>query len=177
MAALPTCGQRVGPLKSWKTGKALKHLPVPRGLLGPPFPLQALAAEGGGWATCRVTSGLTARLGLWVCVGRGRRGTADHDLSTAGGHQLVPQCALSEGMEGLGLCQAGGGQVSSEAAGLPPNARPPVTGSYLIQGHFVTGEEPIYYQAVCEATPSAFPRASLRCRTRRKASPCGRGGG
>lgn len=90
-------------------------------------------------------------------MGRGRRGTADHDLSTAGGHQLVPQCALSQGMEGLGLCQAGGGQVSSEAAGLPPNARPPVTGSYLIQGHFVTGEEPIYYQAVCEATPSAFP--------------------
>lgn len=116
-----TCGS----IKKLEDGEGAEASASPPGLLGPPFPLQALAAEGDGWATCRVTSGLTAQLGLWVCVGRGRRGTADHDLSTAGGHQLVPQCALSEGMEGLGLCQAGGVQVSSEAAGLPPNARPP----------------------------------------------------
>lgn len=56
-------------------GKALKHLPVSLGVLGPPFPFQALAAQGDGWATCRVTSELTAQLGLWLCVGGGVGGT------------------------------------------------------------------------------------------------------
>lgn len=162
VAALPTRGPHVGPLKScphvgplksWKMGKALKRLPVPLGLLGPPFPFPALAAEGDGWATWRVSSGLTARLGLWVCVGGGHGGSVDHDLSTAGGHQLVSQCALSEGMEGLEFCPppgAGWGWVSSGAIGLlPPPAPPPITGSYLIQGHFVTEEEPIYYRERC----------------------------
>lgn len=179
VAAPPPWGQRAGPLRSWKTGKAPKHLPAPPGLLGPPVPFRALVAEGDGWATCRLTSGLTAPLGLRVRVGRGHRGTVDHGPSTAGGDQLVPQCVFwQRAWKAWDSARPGVGRRAQRLLACPPHPRgPPATGSYLIQGHFGTGEDPIYYRAVREATASASPESPRAVEPPARPARAGEGGG
>lgn len=105
---LPICGA----IKKLEDGEGTEASASPPGSAGTSLPLPGFGCRGGWVGHVEGLLRTHRPAGTPGVCGRGHGGSVDHDLSTAGGHQLISQCALSEGMEGLEFCPppgAGGG--------------------------------------------------------------------